>query len=233
MRKFKLTRGLLNKLIPLVLVLGILIAFAIYCLVIAIQLNIGGPKVFSSESVDSGLNLDEDNIKRINHDEFTDFDVRFYASEYDDYTAHSVKFKLVFAKKEDGITPKKDKNNSYVNVGVALGAEKVDFESYYSTSSLTKNTSTYFDLTKTLDNQQSRTYSVNCDTQFPAKKTKWPITVTADSPDAYIYLNYTYTENGIDVTKDYILKYTYEDYYITPEEAKELNITATKGGILR
>ena len=109
----------------------------------------------------------------------------------------------------------------------------MDFESYYSTSSLTKFTSTYFDLTKTLETQTERTFNVNCDTQFPAKKTKWPITVTANSPDAYIYLNYTYTQNGVDVKKEYILKYTYDDYYITPEEASELNITATKGGIVR
>ena len=233
MRNFKLTRGLLNKLIPLVLLVLILLAFAIYCLVIGIKLNVGGPKVFSSESVVNGLELNEENIERINHKDFTDLDVLFYASEYDDQDKHSVKFQIVFAKKEDGITPKKDSNNSYINIDIALGAEKVDFESYYSTSSLTKFTSTYFDLSKTIETQTKRTFNVNCDKQFPAKKSQWPITVTADSPDAYVYLNYTYTQNGVDVKKEYILKYTYDDYYITPEEASELNITATKGGIVR
>lgn len=233
MKKIKITRGLLNKLIPLVLLLGILLAFAIYCLVVAIKLNIGGTKVFSSESVVNGLELNEDNIERIDYDKFTDLDILFYASEYDDADKHSVKFQLVFAKKENGITPKKDSNNSFINVDIALGNEKVDFESYYSTSSLTKFTSTYFDISKTLETQTKRVFNVNCDTQFPAKKTNWPITVTADSPNAYIYLNYTYTENGVDVKKEYILKYTYDDYYITAEEAEELNITATSGGIKR
>jgi hypothetical protein len=234
MRKIKLTRGLLNKLIPLVLLVGILLAFAIYCLVVAIKLNIGGPKVFSSESVVSGLELNEENVERINHKDFTDLDILFYASEYDDKDNKKVKFKLVLAKKEDGITPKKDSNNGYFYVNVALGAEKVDFESYLSTSSSTKLTSSYFDPSKTLANQTTKVFNpINCDVQFPAKKTQWPITVTAESPDAYLYIKYTYTQNAIDITKEYILKHTYDDYYITPEEAEELNITATQGGIVR
>ena len=233
MKKFKITRGLLNKLIPLVLLLGILLAFAIYCLVVAIKLNIGGPKVFSSESVVNGLTeIDEDNIERIDYDKFTDFDVRFYASSYDDADEKAVYFQVAFAKKENGILPKKD-GTTYFKIDIALGAEKVNFESYYSTSSLIDIKSPYVGLDKTIEKVSTRKLKVNCDTQFPAKKTQWPITVKADSPDAYLYLQYTSTENGVDIKKEYILKYTYDDYYITAEEAEELNITATTGGIIR
>ena len=166
----------------------------------------------------SGLKLD--NVKRIDNKDFNLFDITLYASEYNDREneKQQVVFSISLKKNENtpaGLVETASGQTSLVQTGLCLVANWIPFESYQ--SSLSSFTNSY------LENNTSRTVTINCKTQFPAKAETWPIKVTVDSPDCYLYLYFRTQENGKYVDNSYILKYSYEEY-VTKQ---------TQGGIIR
>lgn len=164
----------------------------------------------------SGLKLD--NVKRIEHTEFDKFDLTFEATNYDDRDAKKVDFKIILKKNDntpDGLTTISGSSTTLVQTGICLCANWIGFESYQ--TSLSTFNDSY------LTNGSSRTTSIKCETSFPAKADTWPVKVTVDSPDCYLYVYYRTQENGEYVDNSYILKYTYSD----------IMTSSTTGGIIR
>lgn len=165
----------------------------------------------------SGLILDD--VKRIDNKDFNLFDVNFQATSYNDRESdgvQKVEFSLVIKKNDN--TPKTLTNTSstssyLLQAGACLCANWVGLNSY--TSSLSGYSDSY------LTNGTSRTLSVACKTQFPAKADTWPVKVTVEAPECYLYLYFRTQENGKYVNNSYILKYTYDEFMTS----------TTKGGI--
>lgn len=156
----------------------------------------------------SGLILDD--VKRLDYKDFNLFDLDFKATSYNDRETdgvQKVEFSLTIKKNDNTPTTlvNVSSSSSYlVQAGACLCANWVGLNSY--TSSLYGYSESY------LKNETSRTLSVTCKTQFPAKADTWPIKVTVDSPDCYLYLYFRTQENGKNVNNSYILKYTYDEY---------------------
>ncbi len=166
----------------------------------------------------SGLKLDD--AKRIDNKDFNLFDITFYATEYNDRENEKQQVVFSMSLKRNENTPttlveSASGQTSLVQTGICLVANWIEFESYQ--SSLSSFTNSY------LENNTSRTVTINCKTQFPAKAETWPIKVTVDSPDCYVYVYFRTQESGKYIDNSYILKYSYEEY-VTKQ---------TQGGIVR
>ena len=151
----------------------------------------------------SGVDLTD--VERMNNEDFNLFDVTFVATSYNDReneSTHSVTFSITIKKNDNTpstLTTVESSSSYMMKTGVCLQANWIGFESYQ--SSLTSWTDSY------LENGTSKTASVSCNTQFPAKAETWPIKVTVDSPTAYLYILFRTQENGKYVIHPYILKY--------------------------
>lgn len=164
----------------------------------------------------SGLKLD--NVQRINHTEFNKFDLTFEATNYDDRDAKKVEFKIILKKNDNtpsGLTTISSGSTNMVQTGICLCANWIGFESYQ--TSLSTFNDSY------LTNGTARTTSIKCETTFPAKADTWPVKVTVDSPNCYLYIYYRTQENGEYVDNSYILEYTYSD----------IMTSSTTGGIIK
>ena len=56
-----------------------------------------------------------------------------------------------------------------------------------------------------------KTFTISSFGDYPAKTKTWPINITVDKPTIYLYLSYSYYENGTNKTENYILKYSYDE----------------------
>ena len=166
--------------------------------------------------------VDLTNVKRMDNKDFNLFNITFQATNYNDRTdegKQNVTFKIVIERNENSPTlTYVDSGSTYLmKTGVCLHADWIAFESYQS------SLSTYTDTYLKAGNTGKPTFSVPCKTQFPAKADTWPVKVTVDSPDAYLYILYKTQENGVTTVNSYILKYTYEEYMTS----------STTGGIIK
>lgn len=156
----------------------------------------------------SGLILDD--VQRIDNKDFNLFDITFQATSYNDREADKVQqvsFSIVIKKNDNTPTNMVETSNSsncLVSTGLVLCANWISLESYQ--SSLSNFSESY------LTNGTSRNVTLACTTQFPAKADTWPVKVTVDSPDCYMYLYFRTQENGKYKNNSYILKYTYDEY---------------------
>lgn len=164
----------------------------------------------------TGLKLD--NVERIEHKDFDKFDVTFEIANYDDVNKKEITFTIKIKKNDntpEELTTVDNSSTNLVKTGVCVCANWIGFESYQ--SSLQQYNNSY------ITNNSARTASVKCDTKFPAKASTWPIKVTVDSPEIYLYLYYRTQENALYVDHSYILHYTYFDVWTEN----------TKGGIIK
>ena len=160
----------------------------------------------------SGVELD--NVKRMDGKDFNLFTITFEATYYNDRAdekgtdIQTVKFSLKVTKNEnspEGLKTISSSSTYYFKAGVALCSNWIKLDSYS-----TSLTSFALDSAKTL--------TVKCPNQFPAKASTWPIPVTVESPDCYLYFYYLTQENGKEVKNSYILKYTYQEYMTSTTE---------------
>lgn len=154
------------------------------------------------------------NVKRIDADKFDLLDIDFSATEFNQ-KGDTVKFSLKI-KWNENTTKLTDKfkpfaNNSKYNViaYVGLGANWVDYEAYSAKTSITLTNENIN------NNPVSKTITLsNKDIEkFPMKANTWPVKVTVDAPNAYLYLYFNYDKNGKTHTNVYILEYTYDEYH--------------------
>lgn len=166
--------------------------------------------------------VDLTNVKRMDNKDFDLFNITFQATNYNDRLdegKQNVTFKVVIERNEKSPTlTYVDSGSTYLmKTGVCLHADWIAFESYQS------SLSTYTDTYLKAGNTGKTNINISCKTQFPAKADTWPVKVTVDSPDAYLYILYKTQENGVTTVNSYILKYTYEEYMTS----------TTTGGIIK
>ncbi len=152
----------------------------------------------------SDLVLNDDTV-RMEGKDFKLFDITFKATKYNDRAdekVNSVTFSVKVTKNTDSpetLTPLTTSSSYYFKSAVALCSNWIGLNSYSSSlSSYAVGT--------------EKTMSVTLNTQFPAKAETWPVAVTVESPDCYLYLYYKTQENGKTVEHSYILRYTYNEY---------------------
>ena len=158
----------------------------------------------------SSYNLE--NVSRISHKDFKDFGLVVTCTSYDEdeNTGASAKasYKIATYKFEDT----KDIKNGKVSVMMCMGADWVNFLKYPTSTSIRElefNASE--EVAKKDSPTYSRTFSFSGIIDFPAKANTWPIPITVDCPNIYLYLSYSYQENGKTLTKSYVLQYSYYD----------------------
>ena len=153
-----------------------------------------------------------DDVSRINHKDFKDFGVVLTCTSYDEdeNTSATIKasYKIALYKYDDT----REIKNGTVDVMICMGADWINFLKYpTSTSIRTLEFNASEEVAKQTSPTYSRTYSFSGLVDFPAKANTWPIPVTVDCPNIYLYLSYQYQENGKTLTKSYVLQYSYYD----------------------
>lgn len=192
-----------------IIVLGILIWFiSVTSMSISAFINTTADKTSFSDSTGQGLTNIE-NAKRMNNEDFNDFNIRFTCTNYNE-DGKSATFRLYYYSDENSVTLA-----SSISTKLLLTADYIDFTSWsstYTVSSLAtslesaEGSSTYY-----------KTYTTSSLVDFPTKITTptWPYNIGYVSrPIAYLYLNYTCKENSKNVTKTYILRYDYNEFNI-------------------
>lgn len=56
-----------------------------------------------------------------------------------------------------------------------------------------------------------KTFTINSFGNYPAKTDTWPIKISVDKPTIYLYLEYSYYQNGEKKKEAYILEYSYDE----------------------
>ncbi len=165
----------------------------------------------------SGIYLTD--VERMDGKDFKLFDVTFEASKYNDRTSdkvQSVTFNVLVKKNDNSpadVTYVSGSTTYNLKAAVALCSDWVNLNSY--SSSLTS---------MKIDDTGTKSLTVSCPVQFPASTTScWPVPVTIESPDCYLYLYYRTLEKAIYKEHAYILRYTYNEYMVE----------TTEGGIQR
>jgi len=125
------------------------------------------------------------------------------------YSSKTTTLQASFAKTETStttVTDTPDSTETTENDGVKTTIEIKDGK---------KTTTTVTSAKKVAEKSTSSTYykdfSVSSLPNFPAKAKTFPIKVKVNTPTIYLYLEYTYKEDGLDKKQVYILKYTYDE----------------------
>ena len=155
----------------------------------------------------------EDEITWLNAGEFEDFDLTFYATQYEDKYDATYKKGTTLASGDEltfSLTLSSDSadgvatfsGTSYFAYAALCIAE--DWIGDYADSS-------YISFTPSnLTNGTAKTPSVTSTVSYPAKAKMWgPFYKTVKTPDVYLYLVYNTSKQK---QKQYIIKYTYNDY---------------------
>ncbi|MBE6137208.1 MAG: hypothetical protein E7176_02300 [Erysipelotrichaceae bacterium] len=103
-------------------------------------------------------------------------------------------------------------SNDKISVALCMKADWIGFVGYSTTSPTTVTLSS--DLEKaesTTSSTYRKTLTISSLMDFPAKTNNWPIKVTVKEPEIFLYIQYSYQENGKNVTKVYIIEYSYSD----------------------
>ena len=149
-----------------------------------------------------------DKTVRMDGKDFNLFDINFEATYYNDREdehgtdTQTIKYSVKITKNDNSpstIIPISTSSSYYFKSAVAICSNWIGLDTYS-----TSLTSFAFETTKSI--------SVKCTTQFPAKANTWPVPVVVESPDCYLYLYFQTQENGKTVVNTYILKYTYQEY---------------------
>ncbi len=170
---------------------------------------------FTDESVGKAYESSSyklDDVTRTNFKNFNDFGVVLTCTSYDEdeNTGATVKasYKVALYKYENT----REIKNGTVDVMICMGADWINFLKYpTSTSIRTLEFNSSEEVAKQTTPTYSRTFSFSGLVDFPAKAKTWPIPVTVDCPNIYLYLSYQYQENGKTLTKSYVLQYSYYD----------------------
>ena len=141
-----------------------------------------------------------DEATKIKGSEFKEFNLEFVCSEYiEEENTSKATFKIITYK-----TNQTKKITGKVSYAVCLAADWVKFN---------KTSSGTFDLGTSEEKKTTKTVTLSKSgsddwPNFPAKANTWPVKITVDKPDVYLYLSYSYTSNGETKTEYYILSYT-------------------------
>lgn len=144
-----------------------------------------------------------DGIQTIKEKEFLDFGILLKCTTYNEDSKTATYELRVY---ENESTPKLTDN---LTANICLAANWIGFASYGSKSSTIK-------LAPSKDTAESsttyrKTFTVNSLVDLPAKADTWPVKITVSEPTIYLYLAYSYQENGKTKTDSVIIKYSYDE----------------------
>lgn len=148
-----------------------------------------------------------ENAKQITEEEFTEFGYILKCIEYnEDSKTAKYEFRPYKLETTKAIT------NDKVSVALCLKTDWIGFVGYSSTSAVSATLSS--DLEKA-ESTTSATYkkdlSITSLVDLPAKVDTWPVKVKVNEPEIYLYLEYSYQENGKTKTNTFIVEYSYSD----------------------
>lgn len=139
--------------------------------------------------------------------EFEDFGYLFKCTSYNE-DSKSATYTFIPYKTEETKAIKNDK----ISVALCLKADWVGYVGY---SSTTPSTVTLSSDKEKAEETTSSTYKKNLNINslydFPSKADTWPVKVKVEEPEIYLYIAYTFQENGKDVTNSYIIEYAFDD----------------------
>ena len=153
------------------------------------------------------VTFDTENVTRMNGKDFKEFELEFVCEEYSE-ASKKAKFSIKAYKNEN---TKSVTNKVKQQYAVCVSADWVGFASY-STEELSSSFYIY-DSAASASSTSTTVYEL---IDFPAKANTWPVPVTVEAPDVYVYISYTYYKvdgatSGDKETKNYILKYSYSE----------------------
>lgn len=187
-----------------------------------------------------------DKIERLTYEEYkklNEYDIRFQATEYNYSSDKAFKFSLAISESSEFDSAKGTKalvysSSYYLRAGLCLSAPEIPYEKYY-TSPITFTKSNLETALSSSYSEKAATITVDDSAKFPYAVSHWPFTFYVKTPKVYLYLQYAYTLNAEKVAKQYVIEYSFDDYYITQAKyeadqalEKPLGYVVTKGGIL-
>ncbi len=140
---------------------------------------------------------------RMKGSQFDEYGIIFKCVEYNE-DKKTANYELRVYKNENS----KDLSKN-ITANVCLTADWIGFVSY-----ATKTTSLRLaDDKSTAEGSVTyrKTFSISNIVDFPQKADTWPVKVTVNEPNIYLYLEFTYQENGKAKTDAYVLEYSYQD----------------------
>lgn len=154
------------------------------------------------------VQFDVENVTRMDAKDFNEFKLEFQCTDYKTSTG-TAQFKIKAYKNEN---TRNVNSNTKLKVALCLASDWVGFASYSS-----EELSRTLEINEKEDGTKSTTLTISNIISYPAKANTWPVPVTVNSPDAYLYVSYTYYKNdnvsaGETETKNYILKYSYSEF---------------------
>ena len=224
-KHFKFGRNLGTILI----ILGSALLIFMVCLIIervnANKKIMESVKPFSDTNTASvAADLDPDNVERYDAKDFTYFKLDLQCSEYidgydktvikkknkttslSDSEKDKVKFKIKIEKTDETDESKLDSSSYVCYMAISLAKNKLGDENYSST----------YKKFGSDDNLYSTTYTnfaaITSSYSYPVKIKSWPYTTKISSPDAYVYIRYNALINGRLTAKEFVVKYTYDEY---------------------
>ncbi len=156
----------------------------------------------SSEKFPEGT-YETNGVKTLKENEFNDFGVIFKCTNYNE-DAKTATYEL--RTYENDNTPKL---TGEITANICLTANWINFVTYGSKSSTIKMAQNKEKAEESA--VYRKTFTVKDLVDLPAKSKTWPVKITVSEPLIYLYLSYTYQENGKSKTEAVILKYTYSD----------------------
>lgn len=171
---------------------------------------------YSANHVDPfAEDLAEVEVKRIKPKQFTDFTFDFYTSDFMASTATTAKFMITTYDKAPDIG-----RVSEVKVKIILAANWIGYTSNTASNSSIPNSDKWWD--------SSNYDATDEDEDDPYDKVKVEMSITSIKetfpkksfflgmkimPKAYVWLSYTLTKNGKATPKNYLIEYSYSDYF--------------------
>ena len=153
-----------------------------------------------------------DGVTRTNYKNFNDFGLVVRCTSYEQDNNTSAVNKATYKISTYKLENTKDIKNGKVSFMMCMGADWVGFLKYpTSTSIATLEFNANEETAKKDSPTYSKTFTFSGIINFPAKANTWPIPVTLDCPLIYLYVNYSYQENGKTLSKSYVLQYNYYD----------------------
>lgn len=163
---------------------------------------------FVTKSV--GTNFDEgtyntNDVVRMNGADFDKLGLVFTCTKFvDEETTKSATYELRTYLLENSKAV-----NGNITANVCFANDWVGYVAYASKSSTIK-------VAKDLETAEGnttyrKTFTISSFGDYPAKTNTWPIKITVNKPVIYLYLSYSYYENGENKTENYILKYSYDE----------------------
>ncbi len=147
----------------------------------------------------------EKEIKRMKGSQFKDFGISFQCTNYsEEENNQTASYELRVYKNENSKTL-----SGQMEANVCIYSKWVGFISY-ATKTSTLEVASDLETAKS-STRYRKSFTVRHLIDYPAKAKIWPVSVTVDEPTAYLYLAYSYSENGKLKKVAYVLEYSYKE----------------------